>query len=236
MYKAHQTYVKPETEIIDIITENYSILLMLEHFGINFSVGNKTAQEICLEYGIAPEAFLIIANLYNGFYPPKDLSLSSESLISIIDFLKNSHLFFQEDKYPELIGYIRLLKASNDNKTIDMMEQFFNDYIDEVNEHFNYENNTAFPFFVDLLNPKSKSKESQFSVKEYRDHHSDIETKLEDLRNLLLKHIHLENLPNIQRKFIRGLFGLEADLRKHSIIEEMILVPSIEKFERLKNA
>jgi hypothetical protein len=37
------------------------------------------------------------------------------------------------------------------------------------------------------------------------------------------------------RKFLDTLFGLEFDLKIHSVIEEKILVPLIEKIEQGKN-
>jgi len=237
MNNTHRTYIKPETEIIDIIRENRCILLMLEHFNIDFSVGNKTAQHLCSENGISLEAFLAIANLYNSYYPDHNQPLPKESLLSIVSFLKNSHYYYRKDKYPELIGYIKQLKESTeDTKDIELVEIFFTNYYNEVNEHLSYEDEVAFPFFLDLLNDTPQVSNNKFAVKDYTDHHSDIETKLEDLKSLFLNAIHLGTNLRIKRNFYNALSELEFDLKLHSIIEEMLLVPNIERIEIERNA
>jgi regulator of cell morphogenesis and NO signaling len=104
-----------------------------------------------------------------------------------------------------------------------------------VLEHFKYEDDIAFPYFCSLLDDHVSYQQNSFSAREYQNHHTDIETKLTDLKNLLLKHIKIKSDLNIMRKFLDTLFGLEFDLKIHSVIEEKILVPLIEKIEQGKN-
>jgi len=111
-----------------------------------------------------------------------------------------------------------------------MIEKFFTDYFEEVLEHLRYEDEIAFPYFYNLKDKKGFVKKT-FSAKEYRNHHADIETKLTDLKNLFLQHIKIKSDLNIKRKFLNTLFGLEFDLKIHSIIEEKVLIPLIEKIE-----
>ena len=76
---------------------------------------------------------------------------------------------------------------------------------------------------------------SAFSVNEYREHHTDIETKLTDLKNLLLRHITIKDDLTIRRKFLYSLFELESDLQIHSQVEELILLPLVESIENGKH-
>lgn len=83
-----------------------------------------------------------------------------------------------------------------------------------------------------MIDNNYSKNQSYISVIEYRNHHTDIETKLIDLKNLFLKHIKIKNELTIKRKFLNTLFGLEFDLKIHSIIEEKILIPLIEHIEK----
>jgi len=221
-------------KMLDLINENYTLLLFLEHFNIDFSVNNKTIAQICVQYDIGVPAFLAIINLYNGFFPEKEDAEAINDLKNILVFLKNSHTFYKDDKYPELNHYLNQLKKHGQPKNIQLIEQFLNDYFEEVLEHLDYEDNVAFPYFYSLIdNTRQPNNLRGFSVNEYTEHHTDIETKLSDLKNLFLKHLHFNNDLKTRRKFLNSLFGLEFDLKIHSFIEEKILIPKITEIEAI---
>lgn len=235
MYKSQRSYIAQEMKMVDLINENHSLLLFLQHFDIDLPVGNKTVGELCEEYGINLKAFLGIGNLYNGFYPTDRDIIDTESISSVLMFLKNSHRLYKESIYPELELYLHRIKGGETSKDIQLIARFFDDYISEVWEHFRYEDEIAFPYFDMLLEGGKGAGDSTFSVKDYRSHHTDIETKLTDLKNLLLKHIKVKQDFNIKRKFLTTLFELESELMIHSDIEENMLIPLIEKIEEVNN-
>jgi len=232
MYQTHKTYIKPDMKMSDLINENYSLLLFLEYLEIDFAVGDKTVFQLCKENNIDQSVFLVISNLYNGFYPNKDEIYLIDDISIIIKLLKNSHRFYKDDKYPEIKEYLIKLHDKHNTSDIILIEKFFNDYFEDVLEHLDYEEQIAFPYFCQLIEKENIQKTSKFSVREYKEHHSDIETKLADLKNLLLKHITIKNDLTIRRKFLYCLFELEFELKIHSMIEEMILLPLIAKVEK----
>lgn len=232
MYQTHKTYIKPEMKMLDLINENYALLLFLQHFNIDFSVNNSSIEQICRDKNIDLPAFLVIINLYNGFFPEQEDIEAINGIKNILVFLKNSHTFYKDDKYPELMQYLTQLKKNRQPRDIQLIDQFLNDYFKEVFEHLDYEDNIAFPYFYSLLEGDyNQNKTYNFSVKEYTEHHTDIEAKLSDLKNLLLKHLHFNNDLNTRRKFLNSLFSLEFDLKIHSFIEEKILIPKISALE-----
>jgi regulator of cell morphogenesis and NO signaling len=235
MFKTEKTYINRDKKVFDLINENYSLLLCLQHFDIDFAVDNRTVEILCAENHIDINTFIVIANLYNGFYPSEFEVDKIRDVNSILGFLKNSHLFYLNDKYPELKSYIEILNKNHQSKDIQLIEKFFNDYFDEVLDHLKYEEEIAFPYFYCIQNKENPELEKVYSSVEYRSHHTDIETKLADLKNLFLKHIKIKNDLNIKRRFLNTLFGLEFDLKIHSVIEEKILIPVIERIEAGKN-
>ncbi|MBP7839193.1 MAG: hypothetical protein KA023_00430 [Bacteroidales bacterium] len=235
MYKTQKSYITKDKKMLDLINENYSLLLCLQHFDIDFSVDNSTVEQLCVENKINLNAFIVIANLYNGFFPVDDEINKIDNIKPILHFLKKSHSFYIEVKYPELKYYLEKIKNVHTSRDFQLIEQFFNDYFEEVLEHLKYEDDIAFPYFFSLERKDKITQSKSFSAKEYRNHHTDIETKLTDLKNLFLKHIKIKSDLNVKRKFLNTLFGLEFDLKIHSVIEEKVLIPLIERIENEQN-
>ena len=234
MYQTKKTYIKPDMKMSDLIIENPTLLLMMEHFELDFVVHNKTVAQVCSENKISLEVYIAFGNLYNGFNPSDKENFTLNDISTIIRFLKNTHTYYKQDKFPEIRDFIKQLYLKNDTDEIKLIEKFFNEYYEEVTVHLDYEEEVVFPYFCELIKQeinRSRSGENDFSVKEYREHHSDIESKLIDLKNLLLKHISLKNDRVLRRKLLFSLFELESDLSIHSLIEEMILIPTVDRIE-----
>lgn len=232
MYQSQKIYVNPNMKMSTLINENPPLLLMLDFFEVDYAVGDRTIEKICKENNININVFLVICNLYNGFYPNKsDIKTSDMDISLIIKFLKNSHKFYKKDRYPEIKNYIHQLYINQSKTDIGRIESFFNEYFEEVVEHLRYEDEIAFPYFCRLINSECDSSATKFSVNEYREHHSDIETKLSDLKTLLLKHVSLKDDFALRRKILYSLFELERDLNIHSTIEEMVLLPLVDEIE-----
>jgi regulator of cell morphogenesis and NO signaling len=234
MYQTTKTYIKPDFKMADLIFENPYQLLLLEHFGLDLVVHDKTVSQLCSENGISEKVFISFANLYNGFSPAANEGFDESHIETIIRFLKNSHYYFKYDKYPEIQDYIKRLFEKNPTAEIRMIEKFFDDYFMEVSEHLDYEEGTAFPYFRSLLSGNesgTENKKTRFSGTEYLEHHTDIEFKLTDLKNLLLRHISLKNDPINRRKLLFSLIELEYVLNIHSLIEETILIPLVLNLE-----
>jgi regulator of cell morphogenesis and NO signaling len=219
----------------ELIFDNPMLLFLLEHLDMDFTVGNKTVSQLCIDNGLQEKVFVLLANLYNGHETSAAYQYSPNDILLILRFLKNSHDYYKNDKYPEILSYIKELQKRHKNPEVNLVETFFNDYFVEVLEHLDYEDQKAFPYFSYLIGKDAGTDTFDFSVREYSEHHSDIETKLADLKNLLLKHIKLDKDLRLRRKLLISLFELEYDLHIHSRIEEEILLPFVDKIERSAN-
>lgn len=236
MYQTHKIYVQEDMIFSNLIIENHSLLFLLEFFAIDDVINDDTLADICKKNNINTSVFLILANLYNGFSPNQnDLNLNNIGVKTLIKFLKKAHHFYIHDKYPEIQKYIKLLYEKQNKDEIERIELFFNDYFNEALIHFKYEDEIVFPFFIRLLDNELKISDANLSVNQYKEHHSDIETKLSDLKNLLVKHIALKGDFPLKRKIINSLFEFENDLTIHSMIEEHILLPFVEELENNRN-
>lgn len=237
MHHLDNMYIIPEMKISDILVGNPDLILMLEHLEISMEVHEKTVQQICNENNISTELFLTIGNLINGFKPLPMIGYSSDVIHTIIKYLKNCHKYYLDEKYPQIQDYIEKINKLNDNAEILMIGKFFDKYFLEVTEHLDYEDDVVFPYVLGLNKLLTQKKwdntVSNYRVTEYREHHNDIEEKLTDLNNLLIKYMPQKNDHKIRRKLLLCLFELEYDLKIHSQIEEILLIPLVEKMEFL---
>lgn len=219
----------------DMVMENPGILLLLEHFRMEMAFQGKTVAQACEASQISPKVFLKVANLFNGYSPSFLTGLENGEILQVIAFLKNAHAYYRTEKYPEIRGLIEEMIQRNPSEVVKLTGDFFEEYYQEVNEHLDYEDQVAFPYFHSLTTGSPPAREEgslPFSAAQYREHHTDIETKLTDLKNLLLLHIPIGNDLAIRRKLLVSLFEFEYDMHIHSRIEEEVLIPEIERIEK----
>ena len=237
MHIFNKIFVLPEMKSSEIIINNPYLILMLEHFEIKLEVREKTIEQICFENNINTSVFTTIANLFNGYKPQVITEYNSKDIQSIIKYLGNSHKYYTNEIYPQIQEIIKKIYKINSHPEILMIEKFFDNYFEEVREHLEYENTVVFPYVLNLdarlSNKNNNYSLNSYSVIEYRDHHNDIEEKLTDLKNLLIKYLPIDNDQHLRRKLLFYLFELEYDLNIHSQIEDNILIPLVEKMEKL---
>lgn len=223
------------TRLSEAVSENPFLLLLLEHLEIGLPLQEKTLEQVASEYGIGGELFLTFVNLYCDPEHSVDLLFTGVEVPAIIKYLRNSHRFYSEEVYPGITEVISRMNSDSESGEIMMIEQFFTEYLKEVRNHFDYEEQTVFPYIIHLHDRISGSERAQgssdYSVAEYRDHHDDIEEKLDDLRNLLIEYLPLREGQPVRRRLLFKLHELEHDLKIHSRIEEQILIPLVDCME-----
>lgn len=234
-------HITSDLELSEVILYSPKVMLLIEHFNIHVPLHEKTISEICIEKKISTELFITLLNLYQGAVHVPSHPFPFSEIPVIIDFLKNGHAYYTNEIYPDIQKIIKSMYDLNNVEEMLMVEKFFNEYFNEVMEHLDYENRIAFPYMTDLyqhlVNNKAYNKEAEYSVKEYKEHHDDIEEKLDDLQNLLIKYLPQQNDQQLRRKLFFNLVELDYDLKIHARIEDFILIPLVEQMEQhLKNS
>ncbi len=216
-------------KIADIILNNHFILLVLERFGIKLGIKEKTIREICAEHGINVNVFSAICNLHIEPEKTIDLQLQIADIKVIVSYLENSHKYYKSEVLPKLTEQIHSIIKNDSAPPFILIERFFEEYKHEVMKHLEYEETKVYPYAIQLIS--GNGKKTNYKISKYKNHHDDIETKLLDLKHLLIKHIPVKNDQILRRDLLLELFRFEKDLRIHTIIEENILAPAIEKIE-----
>jgi regulator of cell morphogenesis and NO signaling len=105
---------------------------------------------------------------------------------------------------------------------------FFRGYKVELENHFGFEEREVIPYVQDLI---IGMKRSGFSIDRFEENHSNIDEKLNDLKNLVLKSLPAVCDRNVRIELLLRLFILQEDLRCHTYIEDSILVPMVRLLE-----
>jgi len=223
-------YFNIEEKMADVVLNNHFLIFVLERFGIPLGTQEKSIAEVCDENNIAVKLFITIANLHINIDVLPTVVLNDIDAYTIIDYLKKSHEYYLTEAIPNISHQINLLSNTNKDSAHTLIERFFNEYKKDISNHLLYEESIVYPYITSLLNLKNGKKE--YTINNYKKNHDDIESKLDDLKNLLIKHLPDQNNKKFRRKLLFELFRFERDLRIHSIIEEHILIPHIERIEK----
>lgn len=230
----HAYLIRSYSKVSDVIDRNPLLLLMLEHLNIPLGLHEKTVEQLCNEFNIETTLFLVIANLFLDRIPDSPQIEGIHDITHIIKYLENSHKHYISEKFPLLTSYITEISRINTHPETELLKRFYNDYLVEVTEHLKYENDIVFPYVMSLIADNRQSGlqlGNNYTMAEYSSHHDDIEEKLTDLKNLLIRYLPIEQDMITRRKLLLTLYELEFDLHIHSLIEEIILIPIVERLE-----
>lgn len=218
-------------KLSDLIHSNYRLLFVLPRFGIRLGFGEKSVREVCAERGIPADFFLLVCNVYTfDEYLPRNSELSSFGTDELIAYLKSSHRDYLEERLPGIRRDVLDMVARCGTCHGRTLEHFFGDYLAEVVNHFRYEEEEVFPYIESLASGRPVA--NGYTIGQFERNHTNIEEKLADLKNILIKYLPDDCPSEKQNRALLDLFLLEDDLNKHTLIENKILVPVVMQLER----
>ena len=218
--------ITPSMKLADLIELNYRLLDVMSRLGVGLGFGEHTIADACRNCGISESSFLLICNEYacNGYVPSGEL-LASASVADIMKYLHNSHIHYMDSEMETLRLSLRELMAPADEAQRKVVEKFFLDYKAEVKNHFSYEEDVVFPYVEALLAGKSGN---GYSIAQFEENHSNIDEKLNDLKNIVMKYLPDVCDPLLRNRVLYHIFCLEEDLHHHTLIEDNVLVPMVD--------
>ncbi len=217
-------------KMADLILIKPSLILLLPRFNIPLGFGDKSVKELCRSHGISTDFFLIICNIYSfdNYVPSPDKVIATD--MSMLDcYLEASHRYYLEQRLPHIANHISRMTCEMHGPAGEILRRFFEEYNSEVVAHFKYEEQNVFPHLKKLL---ANGKSGDYRIALYSPSHTNIEDKLDDLTQILFKYMP-EGVKTYEA--IGALFDilqLSEDLKKHSLIEEKVLIPYVEYLER----
>jgi regulator of cell morphogenesis and NO signaling len=235
--------VTRDMKMADVIHHNYLLLPVINRFGINLGFGEKTVEVICQQNGINLDFFLEITNSFidDDYIPQRDLDSFPISLI--IDYLKKTHNYYLDEKIPELEEMINRMVSfipAEKSKAL-LIQNFFSEYRTELENHIMREEKKVQPYILEVeeayLNEKQPAelirKIKSYSMKDFAGEHDNVEEKLFDLKNIILKYMPPCADHALCNRILMELFRLEKDLNSHANLEDKVLIPKVADMENI---
>lgn len=222
------------SKMYDMILNDSALLDVLLRFGIPLGFGDKSVEEVCRLHSVDPKFFLIVANI-NSFqsYLPSFKELGLINVKELVSYLKNSHINYISRRITSIEDKLLYLSESVGRADFRLILRFFRSYKAEVIKHFNYEESMVFPYISSLLDEQPRV--DSYSIEQYEDNHSNIDDKLCDLKNLIIKYLPYGDMAqddlSAVNDVLKDIFAFEEDLSKHTRIENKVLIPVVHRIE-----
>lgn len=235
--------LEKEMKLADVIHHDYNLIPVISRFGIMLGFGDASIEKICKKNQVNIDFFLIILN---AFHDPQYLDnnyLQSFSVTLLINYLKKTHDYYLLNKIPEIEGLISEMASESevDKVSHNLLQKFFEEYKNELIKHIEKEENRVYPYVLDLelaishktVSPDLLSRIKEYSITSFEDEHDNVEEKLMDLKNIIIKYLPASKNQQSRYKLLKELTVLEKDLIDHARIEDLVLVPKVEILEKL---
>ena len=217
-----------EDKMIDLISDNYSMLQGLGAFGIRLGFGDKTVEEVCREQGVDSYTFLTVVNFLINGYVPKETD-DKISVRTLLGYLKASHRYFLDFQLPAIRKKLEESLNPNDNLAT-LILRLYDEYAHDISVHMKYEEKTLFPYVEALLMGDQKP---NYNVDIFSKHHSDTTGKFHEVKNIIIKYLPHDGLANNQlTDTLYDIYNNEEWLCNHSNVEEVLFVPAIRILEK----
>ena len=217
------------------IEKNFKIVRILKQLGIRPGFGEKSINDVCHSNNVSPDLFTAILNMTTY----TDYEVDSESLsilptTQLLNYLKLSHKEFINKDLPYIEHSLKEMLSSPDfsYSHSSVFIGFFDEYKSELLSHFDYEDSIVFPYVNGILEGE---KFPGYSIEKFKENHTNIESKLSDLKNILLKYFPFSKPYPILYDIVENLYQLEQEFENHAYLEERLLVPHVEFLERRNN-
>ena len=220
-------------KLFDIVNANYDLLPVINRFGIRLGFKDKTVTEVCDKHQIHKDFFLALINTYNNpnYFPETELIGFSPLLI--IDYLRRTHDYYVDYFLPKIEMLLaQLISGSTEGyQELKMIDTFYKKYKNELLLHINDEEKNVFPYVIRLVEDRLYS-DDQYTIRSFEKEHLNVEDKLNDLKNLIIKYITPSYKDNDCNEFLITLYRFEKDIKDHARIEDKILFQQVVAIEK----
>lgn len=210
-------------KVAELADYNCRLLLVLSRLGIEGSFGERTVAELCQKNGLDTDTVLLICRVYSSSdFRPSVREVRRCRVEDVVRYVRQSHDFYLRHAIESISVSIEKLIVPCPKTQQQVVRNFFSGYRDEVLRHFAFEEEKVLPYVADLMEGR---KSPDFSIRYFEEHHTNIDEKLSDLKNIVMKSLPHECDDSLRLSLLQDLYSLQDDLRSHTCIEDHILVP-----------
>ena len=216
-------------KLAELVEANYRLLGVLSRVGIDGSYGEKTVSEACLQNGLDPDTVILLCEVYSfPEFEPSAAQLHRSHVGDILRYLHQSHDYYLTRVLAMMEGTVSQLLEPCTAAQRKVVWEFFSGYKAELEKHFSFEEQEVIPYVQDLIIGRRRS---GFSIDRFEENHSNIDEKLSDFKNLVMKSLPSSCDKRLRIELLMHVFVLQEDLKCHTYIEDHVLVPMVRLLE-----
>ena len=229
MIDRHSSY-RPTDSMRDLLRDNNLLLFAISRFGIRFGFGDASVKDTCEQNGVDTATFLAVANLLSG----REHESYPAAMPSLISYLKATHTYYLDTALPSLRHkVISSINTADSNDVSMLIVKMFDDYVAELRDHLDEENDSLFPYIMGMLEGRV---DREFDVRSFSTDHSPVTEKLQDLKDIFIYHYPTGHSA-LLGAVLFDIINLERDLMTHFEIENHLLLPAaVELDDSLRQA
>ena len=213
----------------DLICDNYSLLMVMSRFGLSLGFGDKSVKDVCEAQHVDYRTFLAVANFISEEQYSYSADNDSFSIPALMDYLKRAHTYFLDFNLPAMRRkLIEAIDCSRDNDVAYLILKFFDEYAKEVRRHMEYENKAVFTYVEQLLQGRLSD---EYSIATFASKHNQIDTKLKELKNIIIKYYPTDSNAQLLNDVLIDLFMTEEDLFSHCHLEDTLFLEAVVRLE-----
>ena len=145
-------------------------------------------------------------------------------------YLKNAHTYFLDFNLPLIRRkLIEAIDCAEGNNLAMLIVKFYDDMVAEVRSHMEYEDSMVFTYVEALLSGK---RDAHYSIAKFARHHSRIDERLRELKNIIIKYYPKRGDNNLLNAVLFDIFNCEQDLASHRQVEDHMFVPAVAALEK----
>ncbi|WP_321426469.1 hemerythrin domain-containing protein [uncultured Bacteroides sp.] len=224
-----QLKYKETDKMSDLICEDYTLLQVMSRFGLSLGFGDKTVKEVCLLNQVDYRTFLAVVNFIDEGYLRMDSGFDGLSISSLINYLQQAHSYFLGFNFPTIRRKLIDAIDYSENDVSFLILKFYDEYVNEVRKHMEYEDKVVFKYVDSLLRGEQPA---NYSISVFSKKHNQVETKLTELKNIIIKYYPAKSNNNMLNAALFDIFSCEKDLESHNRVEDYLFVPEILKLEK----
>lgn len=212
-----------------VLANDYRLLQVMSRFGISLGFGEKTITDVCRQCGVDADTFLAIINYVKDGAENHPQRVEQVCVPSVLGYLKRTHIYFLDYLFPNIrFHLLNAIDCSVQNEIAFLVLKFFDEYVEEVRKHMEYEETTVYAYVEKLIDGEVVSIDNSHLLSR---HHEAIESKLKELKNLFMQYYpQTENNEKLNAVII-SIYQAEEDLSIHSMVEDNIFVPAVRRLE-----
>ena len=195
----------------DLICENYNLLLVMSRFGISLGFGDQTVEQVCVQQGVHTGTFLAVVNFMDDECCVPDDFRKELSIEALMEYLRRAHSYFLDFKLKAIREKLEDAFVCPEDEVARLIMKFYDAYVHEVEEG---------------------ELSEVFNIGVFVRKHNQIETKLTELKNILVKYYPVKANNNLLNSVLFDIYACEKDLCSHCHVEDYMFVPLIMELEK----